>query len=564
MITFHPEFYEISNELLKWRYAYEGGRSFIDQYLEKFSAREDNTEFASRKAITYCPRFAGAGVDEVKNSIYQRITDVARLGGSSSYQAAIHGENGGIDREGNTANSFIGCKLLTELLIMGRVGIYVDAPPLEDFNQAATPYIYLYRRENIINWVKDPTDPYRYESVLLRDFSYNIDPKSKFPTETVEKFRHLWIESGQVYVQFYNEVYEPQLDNPLPLNIKKIPFICAEITEPLMKSIADYQIALLNLASSDLYYAMKANFPFYTEQYDQNSLVSTFLKSEGNPDEDDPGTEDSEDIAKTREVRVGTTTGRAYPIGTDRPGFIAPPSEPLKASMAKQEQLKEEIRLLLNLTIANLRPQRATAESKASDNQTLEAGLSYIGLTLETVEKRIAELWDAYENTGTVVTIKYPQEYSLKTDSERREEVSALDELRPTIPSMTYQKEVSKIMAKTLLGAKITRTALLKIEEEIDALPAVVGDPDSIRQDVEAGLLNIELASRLRLYPEGTAEQAKQDHAERLARIQAAQTPVSGARGTDTDTVSGREEKEASRNTDTKESTAERIRGEGR
>jgi hypothetical protein len=561
MLTYHPEFYELSNELLKWRYTYEGGRSFIDQYLEKFSARESDTDFLNRKSISYCPRFAGAGIDEVKNSIYQRITDVTRLGGSESYQSSINGEQGGIDRKGNTANSFIGCELLTELLVMGRVGIYVDAPPISEFNATPRPYVYIYKRENIVNWVKDPVDPFRYQSVLLRDFSYDLDPDTRFPTDTVEKYRHLWLEDNRVYVQFYDETYSPELPEPLLLDIPVIPFICVEITTSLMKSIADYQIALLNLASSDLYYSLKSNFPFYTEQYDQNALASPYLKD--NASADDAGTTD-EELARSKEIIIGTATGRAYPIGTNRPEFIAPPSEPLLASMKKQEQLKEEIRLLLNLTIANLRPQRATAESKASDNQTLEAGLSYIGLTLETTEKRIAEIWDTYENKNQIATIKYPQEYSLKTDAERREEVSALDELRPTIPSLTFQKEVSKVMAKTLLGSKVSRQTLLDIENEINSLPAVVGDPDSIRQDVEAGLLDTELGSRLRLYPVGTAEKAKQDHADRLARIQAAQVSMSGARGTDTEQTSGREEKEASRNTDNKDTTAERTRGKGR
>jgi hypothetical protein len=345
------------------------------------------------------------------------------------------------------------------------------------------------------------------------------------------------------------------------LNIHSIPFICIDISQSLMKNIADYQIALLNLASSDLHYALKSNFPFYTEQYDPASLTSWYQKPEGAPDADFPGTS-VENIAKSREVSVGTTTGRAYPTNTDRPGFISPPSEPLKASMEKQGQLKEEIRLLLNLAISNLRPQRASADSKTADDRGLESGLSYIGLTLETAERSIAELWNQYENASDTVTVKYPKEYSLKTDSERREEALELDDLRLKIPSLTYQKEISKIISSILLSHKIDRTILDKIEKEIESAPCVTGDPDSIRQDVEAGILDIELASKLRLYPAGTATKAKADRTERLKQISDSQ--LSGARGTDTEQKTGKEEKELSRDTSNKADTTDRTRGEGK
>jgi hypothetical protein len=544
----HPELIENASEFLKWRLAYKGGREFIDEYLETFSARETATEFVVRKRISYCPRFAGAGIDDVKNSIYQRVVDVTRVGGTKSYQTATQGYSGGVDLNGNSMNSFIGCNVLPDLLVMGQVGIYVDMPPVTSpvmLNQPR-PYLYTYRRENIRNWVKDPNDPYRYQSVLLRDYVYEYDD-SGFPTDTVERFRHLWLDEGIVHADIYDN--DLNLISSAILNLKEIPFICVELTSSLMENIADYQISLLNLASSDIYYALKSNFPFYTEQFDPISVGSPYLKPEGE--------------AATREVVVGTATGRAYPINTDRPQFIAPPSEPLEASMNKQEQLKEEIRLLLNLTIANLRPQRASADSKKVDDQSLEAGLSYIGMTLETAERAIANTWNQYENVDEPVTIKYPQEYSLKTDSERREEAKELDDLRLKIPSTTYQKEVSKIIAKILLSHKINYTALEAIENEIENAPCVTGDPDSIRQDVEAGILDIELASNLRLYPPGTAAKAKADHAERLARIAASQSDISGARGTDTDQRSGKEEKLLSRKTDSEPTTTDRTRGEG-
>jgi hypothetical protein len=41
-----------------------------------------------------------------------------------------------------------------------------------------------------------------------------------------------------------------------------------------MEDIADYQIALMNLESSDINYMLKSNFPFYVEQYDPRAEMN--------------------------------------------------------------------------------------------------------------------------------------------------------------------------------------------------------------------------------------------------------------------------------------------------
>ena len=91
----------------KWRIAYEGGRKFVTTYLEKFSNRETAEEFLSRQKMSYCPRFAGASIDEVKNSIYQRLVDIVRVGGPDSYKNAAIGLNGGVDRNLSTMTNFM-------------------------------------------------------------------------------------------------------------------------------------------------------------------------------------------------------------------------------------------------------------------------------------------------------------------------------------------------------------------------------------------------------------------------------------------------------------------------
>ena len=70
--------------------------------------------------------------------------------------------------------------------------------------------------------------------------------------------------------------------------------------------------------------------------------------------------------------------GRRYGKGLERPGFIHPSSEPLEVSMAKQKELKEDIRTLIGLNLASLQSRRASAESKQEDVRTKEEGLSFI------------------------------------------------------------------------------------------------------------------------------------------------------------------------------------------
>ena len=210
------------------------------------------------------------------------------------------------------------------------------------------------------------------------------------------------------------------------LNITKIPFVLLEISDSLLSDVADYQISLLNLASSDINYALKSNYPFYVEQYDWKADAPYMKPAVPGVTATTQTTWDPATLTslvtqeKVKEIKVGSATGRRYPIGTERPGFIHPSSEPLAISMQKQEQLKTEIRQLVHLAISTLSSTRQSAESMGLDNQGLEAGLSYVGLELQHAERKIAEYWAMYEGGGDAASINYPTQYSILSDSDRR------------------------------------------------------------------------------------------------------------------------------------------------
>lgn len=573
----HPEFSARLLDWDKWRVTYEGGEAFIDKYLKTLSSRESSEDFIVRKAITYCPSFAKMGINEIRDSIYQRMSDIVRLDGTKSYQDAILGLNGGVDLEGASMNYFMGCKVLPELLTMGKIGIYVDMPPKQGpsiaDNATVRPYIYLYPCESIRSWCDDSADSNEHLAVLLEDNVYEIDPKTGFPKGTMTRLRHVWKEpDGGIYACFYNEKGDmidqngqPLLE-PIKLGINRVPFVLAEISESLLTDVADYQIALLNLASTDMAYQMNLNFPLYTEQFDPKS-DAPHLRKRGL---DGPGTAADAEKGKVEEIKIGVRRGRRYPVGMERPDFISPSAEPMRVSMEKQEQLKAEIRHLLKLSVSNLRgPKMASAESKREDDRSLETGLSYIGLALENAERKIGAYWSMYEGEkDKTPTINYPENYSLRSEEDRRNEAKELNDLMIRVPSKTYQKAIAKRMAKIMLGPKVTRQDSITIDSEIDAAVTMDIDAKTIQIDVETGLVSTELASQIRGYPKGEAEKSKQDHAERLARIAEAQSEnqsdVSGIKdGQDKPRLNAQNQKKQSRDTTQDDTVSDKTRGDG-
>jgi hypothetical protein len=577
----HPYYDEKFRDWQKWRYTYEGGQRFIDQFLERFSVRESIDAFRRRKKLTYNPAFAKEAITEVKNAIFQRLVDVVRENGSKTYMSSMKGEAGGIDLVGSSMSSFIGRKILPELLVMSRVGVYVDMPVISGLSLIDSlgkrPYVYIYRAEDIRSWTLDRTNnENEFTNILLRDYVYTYDNETGLPTGLVSRFRRMWLEDGAVQVKFFNEVGTEvdqegieTTDYQQTLDIPRIPFVIVQLSDSLLADVANYQIALLNIASSDVAYTLQSNFPFYVEQYNPRA-DSPHLKTAGQAQ---GGQATDGESSKTEEIRVGTGTGRRYPQGLDQPAFIHPSPEPLQASMQKQEQLKMEIRQLVNLSVASLQPAKlASAESKQADSQGLEDGLSYIGLELENMERKIAQYWAMYEKS-TEATVFYPEDYSLKSDADRRADAESLQKIATAIPSTAGKKEVAKRVTKLVLGRHVSTEELDKILTEIDNAPGTNSDPNAIVQDVEIGMLDLKNAALLRGYPADAPEKAAKDHADRLARIAETQSsnvlPNGGsARGvSDGDpesTASGSKEKKASLDTTTDPNVKDKQRGEGK
>jgi len=571
----------------EWRDVFDGGDNYTRKYLQKFTERETDQEYQNRLSLTPTPSYAKTAVTDIRNAIFQRMRDITRIGGSSNYNKAVAGEMGGVDLKGNTMNGFIGVDVLTELLVMGKVGVYVDMPVLSGPTLAdiggAKPYLYRYQVEDILAWsTAYQDDPNKFSAVLLRDTGYDFAQHAmygiKLPVKEYLRYRLLWLDdSGFVNLQFFNqdgEVIDSHGNitadlNPTVLELRQIPFVLFDIGDSVLKDVSKHQAALLNLGSSDVAYALKANYPFYTEQADLRDIGSHLRHG---VNEDGTATTGGQ-RASEHEIKVGATQGRRYGMNAERPGFIHPSPEPLKASIQLQEKLEDDIRKLVNLAVNNKIGTRvSSAEALKMSDQGLEAGLSYIGMGLEHGERKLANFWSAYEEKRPekrkVPTIKYPDRYSLKTDVDRIDEAERLSKLTFTVPSQTAKREIAKNVVAKLFTGYIDTETMDKITSEIDKSHYATSDPNIIVQAAAAGLVSEKTASQALGFSADEYLQARIDHAERAKRILEAQSEgKEAARGVpDMSASRGEGSAERAEATDTtlKDSKEKPERGEGK
>lgn len=505
-------------DIAKYRLVLESGRRFVEHYLLAHSERESADDYARRKQMTYCPAFAKSALKEIKNTIYSVMPDIIRQSESATYMQAQAGEGMGVDHEGRSMSAFIAKYILIELMGMGKVGVLVD----RDQTIGSTRTDRFRNTPKLIPVHREHVQELEYNDGVLIRAVLELGEDPKLPKK---KYEYVLTPDSKVDV-FSNGSLLTTLDMP------RIPFEYIELEESLLVDAADIQISLLQLVSSDMSYTVEANFPFYIEQV--NRLEAAHLKRDD-----------------TQEV--GIRKGRRYQAGLDAPGFINPSSEPLEASMKKQEQLKQEIREVINLAASNAQARHASADSKSIDNQGKINGLAAIGAELAVAERNILHIWELFEGLPPNGYVEYPKDYNVQSTEARNKEAEELSTLRKDVPSKTFQREVTKLMVKTLLQGRVPLDKLEDIYKEVDKAQIILADPETLRADFEAGFLDGEGAANARLYPAGTFEKAKVDHAERLARIAESQSDgASGARGTDsTDHDSGKLEKQnVNRDTD--------------
>lgn len=573
-LEFHDEYIAKLSEWTLYRDILEGGHRFAAKYLEPYDGEEPN-DFSKRLKLATTGGYAASKVMEIRNSIFSRLDAIRRTGGSTDYQLAVSGANGGIDLHNKSMTFFMGMDVLVELLFLGKVGLFVDSPTFDNAlprtisNTKGRPYLYTYITEDIVNWSTFIRDNERiWEMLVLRVRREPINPAIQTPTEGAVEYREFVQDGDRVMVRTWNHDRTEIIIDWTELEIDRIPFAVAEMERPLLKDAASREIALMNVESADINFLWRGNIIQYVEEQDpfssQIDLVGANTNNEPLSEEDITSQDRTAGGDNPQVIKQGVNQGRAIAKGLKYPTFIAPPTGPTEVSMLKQDKLKQDIAELLNLSASSAKSRFSSAEARSMDSQGLYSGLSAIGLMLEQLEREAGVIWDIYDPSDEPITVKYPQRYSLKSDEDRRKDAESLIGLSNAISASLFTKAAHVEAAEGLFVGKMPDDKLDEMLEQIRQSPWPTGDPKQIREAIEIGALSREGGSIAMGFPAGEAAKAEEEREKRDAAKALAQGINLSARGLDDDSVEASEEKQESQDPENNPDGIRRVRGEGR
>jgi hypothetical protein len=526
----HPEWERMHGLWSKYRLAYEGGEDFISTFLYRYSKREDEHEYQQRKRLTYNPAHAKSVINIIRNALMVKMPEVQR-DGDPRYLDAMEKD---VDKFKSSMATFLGLDVLPLMLAQGKRAVVMDAPPVAGTTQAedrGQPYMWAVNAEDVLSWAYDNDG--RYTSILLRESEEIEDPDTGLVIDARLQYRLMQLVDssfkldaqdiqGQpvklsgpgVLVRVYDDK-ERLLTPPVILNLTRVPVVEFRIVDAVMTDIADMQVALLNLASTDMSFLFRGNFPIYTEQYDPSKQGIKPKASRRRMESTEGEEVDLQDRIGTDErgnvAQMGVGKGRGYAKELDRPGFIHPPTENLKASMEKQSQIQREIRMMVDLALTSLavKALEQSGKSKEADRMGEEAGLAYVATALETGEREVAGLWHEFIGVpNQAYEVSYPKGYSVRTAEDRDSEINTLKETKSAVRSPTFQGMIDKRIIE-VAGKRIgSQEEITKAQAEVDAMPPMDDNKDRaemIQKDVAAKVVSREGAAALRGYSEEEA-----------------------------------------------------------
>lgn len=532
----HPEYKRHNGDWLLWRLAYEGGPEFITAVLKRYSRRENFIDYRERLELAFNPAHVTKALNRYRNAILAAMHEVKREGDPLYLDWC----QTNVDLKKSSMTAFMGLQFLPLLMAQGKRFIVIDAPPKEDGESRADdpslPWAWCVDSTAVKNWSYD-SDGCLKAIAILEDVD-SEDPETGLVTDCSSRTRYyrmlptsedVFAPTGEgmtpvqgpgVLLRFLDKE-DKDLQQPVVLqDFERLPVVEARLIQALCKDVAGHAKALVNLNSTDVNFLFKGNFALFVKQRDKSA---TGIKPVNKHNAVIPGREtevqdrtiDGEDQRPSTDV--GANKGMYYDMKSEKPSYVAPGTENLLASMAKQKEIRDEIDQLLDLSMASQSKGKLqqSGASKSMDRVDLDAGLGYIGQVMETAEREVSEVFHFFLGSKVAAHVKYPATYSIKTEEERLEDANKLFAVADKVYEPIAQAELHKRGAEILLGTLVDSTTLDKIMTAIDKrvsdgtwFDTNLDRATAIQQDVLNGIGSKAGAARRRWIPENEATEA--------------------------------------------------------
>lgn len=194
----HPEYLNMAAAYKRIRDCYDGEdaiKNAAEVYLPKLTGQTPQ-DYANYK---YRALFFPITGKTCSSMVGMALTKPPKLEYPDLLQSYFVDSESGYQFTEFTASTF------SEIILMGRYGVLVDAP---EAPKEGEPYLVQYKAENVINWTVDE-DTGKLLTLLLREYVEEAIPDERFAKKVVVRYRHCFIGADNIY---YYEILNEDLE----------------------------------------------------------------------------------------------------------------------------------------------------------------------------------------------------------------------------------------------------------------------------------------------------------------------------------------------------------------
>lgn len=174
---------------------------------------------------------------------------------------------------------------------------------------------------------------------------------------------------------------------------------------------------------------------------------------------------DDKERERLQNLQVGTKNGLAYnPAGGGKPGYIAPPPDPMEHCMKRMAAIVDEIYCLANLEfIGSVQPSGEALSWHFMETNCSLSDMAEQGERAETEIAQLVYLWQGQTFNGN---ISYPADFNMSDVA--KELGIALDAITMDM-GPEFVKALKKRSVRQVLGNDVSAQTMTAIDAEIDA-----------------------------------------------------------------------------------------------